>query len=403
MSPPDPTRRPIRLAVLSQSISHFEAPLFRLCAQEESLEFKVFYIQPVRQKRFDSEYKQEIDWGSDLLTGYDSLQVDSPGDMDRAAREWGADVFLIYGYGWPGAPHIILHNWGRGQPQIHRGTLNYYLDPRRPVKGRILRPIGRFLLRLFDAHHYGGDYSRKVLLDAGAREDALFFVPYSVDTPHFLAASQSPGHIMEASDIRKSRGWTHDDHVILFIAQHNWFKGPDIAMNVFRKVLEIDPWARFLVVGSGRMTADMKAFADKHLNTKTIYFTGFVPSAKTVSYYLASDLAICTSRYETWARMVNEAMLCRCPCLVSRVVPAAGGLIVHGENGYVVDAPETNQFVQVIARHFKLSREVRQRMGDAAREKAQEFAYEPYVDNVAAAARYALAKYPHGKPTVESP
>ena len=264
-----------------------------------------------------------------------------------------------------------------------------------------MRPLGRLLLRLFDAHHYGGDYSRKVLLDAGAREDALFFVPYSVDTPHFSAASESPVHVIEASDIRKNQGWEQDDHVILFIAQHNWFKGPDIAMNVFRKTAESDPRARFLVVGSGQMTADMKTFAHKHLNPKTIYFAGFVPSAQTVSYYLASDLVICTSRYETWARMVNEAMLCRRPCLVSRVVPAAGGLIVHGENGYVVDAPETNQFVQAIARHFKLSREVRQRMGDAAHEKAHEFAYEPYVGNVVAAARYARAKSLHRKPQLK--
>lgn len=399
MSPADPMQPPLRLAVLALAISHFEAPLFRLCAQTDGLQFKVFYIQPVKAaQRFDSDYAQQIDWGYDLLAGYDSSQVDDAEELTRAAREWQADVVLVYGYGWPGAPRIILRNWWRGQAQVHRGTLNYHLDPRRPIKGRLLRPLGRLLLRLFHAHQYGGDYSRKVLLDAGAKESSLFFVPYSVDTPHFLVAAANPDQQKAAFDIRAILGWSADDHVILFIAQHNWFKGPDIAMEVFRQVAQADPEARFLVVGSGRMTEAMKADAQQHLDPGIIHFAGFVPSAQTVPYYLACDLVLCTSRYETWARMVNEAMLCRRPCLVSRIVPAAGGLIVHNENGYVVDKPEASQFVPVIQRHFTLSLDERRRMGDAACQKAQTFAYEPHVGNVVAAARYALAHSRRGKP-----
>ncbi len=397
MSPDNLSNPPLRFAVVTPVISHSEVPLFRLCARAEGLRFKVFYIQPVKAQRFDIEYAQEIDWGIDLLGGYDSVQVSGPEELGRAAREWGADVVLLYGYTWPGAPRIILRNWWRGRAQVHRGTLNYYLDPRRPIKSRLMRPLGRMLLRLFHAHHYGGDYSHKVLMDAGAKEEALFFVPYSVETPHFVAAADAPDQRRAGLAIREAQGWAPDDHVILFIAQHNWFKGPDIAMEVFRQVAQADPKARFLVVGSGRMTAAMKAYARQHLDPKIIHFAGFVPSALTVAYYLASDLVICTSRYETWARMVNEAMLCRRPCLVSRVVPAAGGLIVDGENGYVVEMPEANQFVPVIKRHFTLPQEVRQRMGDAARVKAQAFAYEPHIDNVVAAARYAHAQSRRGR------
>jgi len=397
MSPADPVQPPLRLAVLTESISHFEVPLFRLCAQIAELQFKVFYIQPVVSQRFDTEYVQQIDWGYNLLAGFDSAQVASATELAPAAQEWQADAVLIYGYGWPGAPRIILRNWLRGQAQVHRGTLNYYLDPRRPIKGRMLRPLGRMLLRLFHAHHYGGDYSRRVLLDAGAKESSLFFVPYSVDSPHFLAAAANPDQQKAASDIRTSLGWASDDHVIVFIAQLNWFKGPDIAMEVFRQMTQVDPKARFLVVGSGRMTEAMKADAQQYIHPGIIHFAGFVPSAQTVAYYLASDLVLCTSRYETWARMVNEAMLCRRPCLVSRMVPAVGGLIVHNENGYVVEEPEASQFVPVIQGHFNLSQDERQRMGDAACQKAQTFAYEPHVGNVVAAAHYALAHSQRGK------
>jgi hypothetical protein len=166
MRPVEAPQSVIRLAVLTEAISHFEAPLFRLCAQRRELLFKVFYVLPVKRRSFDSEYGNLIDWGDDLLAGYDAVQVAGPDQLHPAAKEWGANVVLLYGYSWPGALKIILRNWWQGQAQIHRGTLNYFLDPRRPIKGRLMRPLRSFVLRLFDAHHYGGDYSRKVLLDA---------------------------------------------------------------------------------------------------------------------------------------------------------------------------------------------------------------------------------------------
>jgi glycosyltransferase involved in cell wall biosynthesis len=195
-----------------------------------------------------------------------------------------------------------------------------------------------------------------------------------------------------AQEMRASLGWAPDDQVILFIAQHNWVKGPDIAIEVFRRAAKVNPKARFLVVGSGRMTDWMKTTAQQRLRPEVIHFAGFVPSMQTVPYYLASDLVLCTSRYETWARMVNEAMLCRRPCVVSRVVPAAGGLIVHGQNGYVVAEPEAGLVTDAIAAHFALPMAERRNMGNAAREQAQRFAYEPAMDNVVEAARYALER-----------
>ena len=388
----DPRHPPLRLAVLTESISHFEVPLYRLCARREELAFKVFYAQAVERQRFDPEYAGRIDWGDDLLAGYDAAHVPDAEALDLAVRAWGADVVLMYGYSWPGALKIIVRNWWRGQAQVHRGTLSYLFDPRRPLKGRLTRPLRSFVLRLFDAHHYGGDYSRKVLLDAGAKKSSLFFVPYSVDTEHFLATSESPQAQKAARALRVERGWAEDDRVILFIAQHNWFKGPDIAMEAFRRVAQADPQARFLVVGSGRMTDAMKAAALGGIEPGRIHFAGFVPSTQTVPYYLASDVVFCSSRYETWARMVNEAMLCRRPCVVSRVVPAAGGLIVAGVNGHVVKTPEAGLFAEAIARHFALPVMAREEMGEAARRHAQGFAYEPNMDNVIAAARYALER-----------
>ena len=123
------------MGVLAESISHFEVPLFRLCAGNKELAFRVFYVLPVKPAGPDATYGQVIDWGFSLLEGYESERVAKVADLPRAARRWGADVMLLYGYGFAGAPRIVFENWWRRQAQIHRGTLNYTWTHAAPSRG----------------------------------------------------------------------------------------------------------------------------------------------------------------------------------------------------------------------------------------------------------------------------
>jgi glycosyltransferase involved in cell wall biosynthesis len=381
----------LKMAVCTQSISHFEVPMYRLGNALPGLEIRVFHLDPVEGAgRLDADYGQVIHWGVDTLAGYEAEQCASPGHMRARVRAWGADVVLMYGYSWAGAPTAILLRWLRGEPQIHRGTLNYHHDPRARLRSRFMRPLGRWLLSRFDAHHYGGSYSRKVLLDAGAKPESLFFVPYSVDSEFFSQAADVPAELEAARDVRNRAGWGVDDRVLLFIAQHNWVKGPDIVMEVFRQYQELDGTARLLVVGSGSESDEMKTHAVRHGLKEHVHFTGFVPSHGTVPYYLASDMVLCTSRYETWARMVNEAMLCRKPCVINHIVPAAGGLVDDGMNGFVVQGLEPELYVEAISRYFAMGKEQQLRMGESARVAAQRFSYEANIEGVLDAARYAV-------------
>ena len=89
--------------------------------------------------------------------------------------------------------------------------------------------------------------------------------------------------------------------------------------------------------------------------------------------------------------MVNEAMLCRRPCLISTNVAAAGGLVENEVNGYVVDSLDVWGFVNVIEKYFALSADDKLQMADAAYARAMQFAYEPNMPNVLASVNYALS------------
>jgi len=180
-------KKPIKVAVVSYSISHFEVPLYRLISNCSEFQLKVFYIKPVsRDWHYDSEFQQNICWGEDILSGYKSQQGKNIKDLTKIMYKWNPDVALITGFSWPGALKLILMNRVRRIPQIHRGSLNYYKDPRRGIKAHIARPLRKYVLRIFDSHHYGGSYSKSVLEMAGIRKEAMFFIPYSVDSQFFV-------------------------------------------------------------------------------------------------------------------------------------------------------------------------------------------------------------------------
>lgn len=378
----------------TQSVSHFETPLFRLAAQQPGLEVRVFYIAEIAtDKRFDADYQQNIDWGSDLLAGYDSVHCANAREMNSRVDSWAADVVLMYGYAWPGAARMILSRWLRGKPQIHRGTLSPRRNPLAGRRGAVLRRAGRFLLGRFDAHHFGGNCSRRVLLDAGAIPDSLFFVPYSVDSQHFLALAGANESLAAAAGIRTAVGWNATDHVLLLICQHSWVKGPEIALEAFRQIRARDKSARLLIVGSGTMTGQMKDFVQQHGLGESTHFAGFVPSAQTVPYYLAADVVLCTSRYETWARMINEAMLCGKPCIVNEMVAAAHDLVRDGTNGYIVEDIDPRLYADTAARYFSLGHGAQHAVAEAARKAAMDFSYERNIGRVLDAARYAVARH----------
>ena len=153
----------IRLALVTDSISHFKVPFFRLCPQVEAWECMVFYCDFHETRRYDQDYQCDIFWGGNSLAGYASRYVENRRQLAAILDAWRSDAVYVYGCGWPGAVKLIARNWLTGRLQIHRGTLNYFLDPRRGWKGRRCDSCVRHaLFKIFTAHHYGDDYSVSV-------------------------------------------------------------------------------------------------------------------------------------------------------------------------------------------------------------------------------------------------
>jgi glycosyltransferase involved in cell wall biosynthesis len=383
----------LRVAVVTQDISHFEVPLFRLLASRPDIDLRVFYLRsPHDNRAFDESYQQGIDWGEDMLAGYPSQRCGDSRDALDSVRAWRADAAMVYGYAWPGALGFLLKCRTYGTPLVFRGTLNHYKDPRLSLGQRFRRPIRGLVFHLFDALQYGGAYSLRVLRRSLVPRRKLFFAPYGVDTPFFLAEARREEDEGAGRRLRSEWGWADAFPVILYIGQLSWFKGPDIALEVFLRYHAENPNSKLLVVGNGRMLDGLrKTAAERGLET-AVRFQGYCPSKQTVNLYRAADVALFTSRYETWGRSVNEAMLCARPCIINRVLPAAGGLVRDGANGYVVSGKAVEDYCRALREYASSSGDKRSALGRAARSAAEAYSYENHLGSIVESLRYAALR-----------
>lgn len=98
---------------------------------------------------------------------------------------------------------------------------------------------------------------------------------------------------------------------------------------------------RVLVIGAGEPTlmAEMRQIFEQH--GVSCEFCGFIPHAALPDYYAQSRLLLLPTSGDCWGVVINEAMAAGTPVITTEWTAAAGELVRHNRNGFVLplDAP----------------------------------------------------------------
>jgi glycosyltransferase involved in cell wall biosynthesis len=90
----------------------------------------------------------------------------------------------------------------------------------------------------------------------------------------------------------------------------------------------------FVGDGEGRQQLAERARA---LSPGRIKFAGFAHREQLAAYYGLADAVILPTHTDTWGLVVNEAMACGLPVIVSRVAGCVADLVEEGWNGFLVE------------------------------------------------------------------
>jgi glycosyltransferase involved in cell wall biosynthesis len=328
--------RPIRLAIVTSHPIQYNAPLFRALATRADIRVYFAHRQSAAEQGA-AGYGVAFDWDVDLLEGYPHVflcnRAARPG-VDRFSgcntpeiagllRGGGFDACLVTGWNLRAYWQAVQASHRGGLPVFVRGD-SQLGTARSPAKRAIKMIVYPTLLRRFDGFLYVGSRNREYLQHYGAAADRLFFAPHCVDNSRFEAAAAAARPARDA--IRASWGATPTDVVLLFVGRLVEFKRPADLILAAESLRGYGVQIRPVFVGAGPLETELRRLAQ--VVNLGVHFAGFRNQSELPSCYTAADmLVLCSGGEETWGLVVNEAMACGLPAVVSDAAGCAPDLI----------------------------------------------------------------------------
>lgn len=331
----------IRLAILVTHPIQYFSPWFRELAKLDGLETAVHYcFQPTAAQQGEG-FGKAFEWDIPLLDGYshEFLQnrssrpgfgyggCDTP-DVRAIVASRRHDVWLILGWNVKSYWQAIKACWQYGVPIMVRGDSMLVGGRRWYVRAAKRFILGRWIPR-FSACLTVGTLNEEYYRFYGAQPARLFRVPHFVDNQWF--ASRTDEARAGRPELRRAWRIPDDAATFLYCGKFSDEKRPLDAVLAVERVVRAGKRAHLLMVGEGILKEKCEREAKERGVPAT--FAGFLNQGEIPKAYAAADALVLCSRRETWGLVVNEAMACGLPAIVSATVGCAPDLIIPGETG----------------------------------------------------------------------
>jgi glycosyltransferase involved in cell wall biosynthesis len=182
------------------------------------------------------------------------------------------------------------------------------------------------------------------MLSLGIPDDRVTLTPYVVDNDWWTSRSAA----VDRTSVRASWGAGPADTVVLFCAKLQLWKRPLDLLRAFAKASL--PNAILIFAGEGPLRPQLESEVTALGITRRVRFLGFVNQSQLPAVYTASDVMVLPSEYEPFAVVVNEAMCCGCPAIVSDRVGAAQDLIVPVNPDFIFRCGDTDALASLLTR-----------------------------------------------------
>ncbi|WP_254560466.1 glycosyltransferase family 4 protein [Dyadobacter diqingensis] len=144
-------------------------------------------------------------------------------------------------------------------------------------------------------------------------------------------------------------------------------KNLEMLIETFKSLKEKPAGAdwNLLFVGDGPARKSLELLSGDYLQNKSIIFAGGHPWYKVPEWLAQSDVLILPSKSEPWGLVVNEAMVCGMPVIVSEKCGCAEDLVKDNVNGFTF-SPDNKSQLENAMQFFAKHPEKIEPMGDAS-------------------------------------
>lgn len=332
--------------------TQFDVPFFRHAASDSAHGLHVLYTDPdAAAPGFDPELGRKVDWGDDMLAGYDCAVAPATGATGWLRRGLAGRHDLVIVNGYTRAVYLNANAAARrcGWPTALR------LDSVLFDEGTSGRRVAKRLLfrlavqRLFHLFLGVGSASLDYLRALGIPSERTGLFPYPVDVEGLRAHAAAAAPERPAG--RTRLGIPGHAPVVLAIAKLHPRETPWDLLHAWAQAAAPDRW--LLLAGDGPDRAAVEAFlADRRL--PRVRLLGYVPYSELPGLFTLADLFVHAPREERWGVSVAEALGCGSPVVACDRVGAVRDLLQSGQNGYTYPARDVGALATGIEKALRL-------------------------------------------------
>ncbi len=371
-----------RVVLLTEIISPYRIPVFNVLARQEELDLHVMFLAEtdtaLRQWRV---YRDEIHFSYQVLPSW-RWRVGRQGvllnrGLWRALNAANPQSVLCGGYNYAASWEALW--WARRrQARFVLWSESNRQDQR---SGRIcVEGLKRYFLRRCDAFVVPGKSSFVYLQDLGAPAGSIFTAPNAVDSAYFTAAAENA----RAQESLHRQRLGLPARFILYAGRLVPEKGVFDLLEAYAE-LESDLRAKVGLVFAGDGVSRGELLnRSRQISPGVICFPGFAHREDLAVLYSLAEALVLPTHSDTWGLVVNEAMVCGVPVIVTSVAGCAKDLVEDGWNGWVVP-PQAPGRIGAAIRLLAEQPETRRRMAANSRERIRHYSPEDCARGLAEA------------------
>lgn len=369
-----------RLVIMTEIISPYRIPLFNALAEHPDVDLHVIFLAETDPKLRQWEvYMHEIRFSFQVLGSwrkrigkYNALWNFG---VQKALNQSRPDVILCGGYSyisswqalfWARKHGVAFLLWSESNLQDLRGSY----APIEFLKKQFLRRCTGFVVPGSSAHEY--------LIALGVKHEKIFAAPNAVDNELFARAAGIARRDAAALRSKLSLPRRYFIFVGRLVRDKGIFELLSAYANLERR-LRAD--IGLVIVGDGECRHELEK-ASLSISPGAVKFTGFAQREQLGAYYAFSEALILPTYTDTWGMVVNEAMACGLPVIVSRAAGCSADLVRENWNGLLVDPRDAAGLEQAMSR-LALQPELSKTMGAHSAEHICEYSPERWSNSVA--------------------
>jgi glycosyltransferase involved in cell wall biosynthesis len=337
-----------RVSALEKVFSSDKISCLAHCSSSD--EYSFFNIKTKNIKILVNKKSSELGFFNSFFATYKSLQLIKP------------QLILSCGYERPETFASLI--WSR----MNNSVIFLMLDNNFDDKPRLFRIeiIKSIYLRFFEGFIYGGKLGNNYLTKLGVPSSKIVTGYNCVDNEYISLISYNakkylPPYIKQKYFLCVSR----------LIPKKNLMKLVK-AYNIYAKKT-YKPWS-LVICGEGPERKALESYIKQQNLSKLVILVGAIDEfSELINYYShAKYLILASHENEQWGLVVNEAMACGLPVLVSKYCGCASSLVINNKNGFIFDSNIIHEIVQKLIWMHKNSRALAE-MGSKSKKIIQDY------------------------------